>query len=239
VQTIRFLARSKLVGGRQAEIATTRKRYRRGQPVDVQVRFPNPALAQELRNLTVQYQRTGQAPRKASLRPVPGAREKNLFEGTLPLLAEGSYEVQLLPPPVLSGGLPSAQFTVDPPAGEFVRVEMDRDDLAAAAKASDGLFLRWDETPRKPDAPAAGESPAGEDQATADFVRVDANASKSPAAPPGRGAEVSLLELLPAPQKVPLDTDPPIALWNTWPVFALFLVLIGAEWVLRKRRQMV
>ena len=31
---------------------------------------------------------------------------------------------------------------------------------------------------------------------------------------------------LPKPQKVPLDTDPPIPLWNTWPVLALFLTVL-------------
>ena len=49
----------------------------------------------------------------------------------------------------------------------------------------------------------------------------------------------SLLKDLPQPSKVPLDTDPPIPLWNTWPVLALFLALITMEWVLRKRKQMV
>jgi len=49
----------------------------------------------------------------------------------------------------------------------------------------------------------------------------------------------SLLRDLPKPQKVPLDTDPPIPLWNTWPMLALFLCLLTAEWVLRKRKQMV
>ena len=42
VQTIRFLARSKLVGQRQAEIQTDRRRYQRGQPIQLRVRFPNP-----------------------------------------------------------------------------------------------------------------------------------------------------------------------------------------------------
>ena len=49
----------------------------------------------------------------------------------------------------------------------------------------------------------------------------------------------SLLKDLPKPSKVPLDTDPPIPLWNTWPVLTLFLVLITVEWVFRKRKQMV
>ncbi len=48
-----------------------------------------------------------------------------------------------------------------------------------------------------------------------------------------------LLEQLPKPVPVALDTDPPIPLWNTWPVLGLFLALITLEWVLRKRRQMV
>ena len=48
-----------------------------------------------------------------------------------------------------------------------------------------------------------------------------------------------LLEELPRPQKVPLDTDPPIPLWNTWTVLAVFLAVVVAEWVLRKRNQLV
>ena len=49
----------------------------------------------------------------------------------------------------------------------------------------------------------------------------------------------ALLKDLPKPSKVPLDTDPPIPLWNTWPVLALFLLLLTVEWVFRKRQQMV
>jgi len=52
-------------------------------------------------------------------------------------------------------------------------------------------------------------------------------------------ATASFLKDLPKPQKVPLDTDPPIPLWNTWPVLSLFLIMITLEWVLRKRKQMV
>ena len=49
----------------------------------------------------------------------------------------------------------------------------------------------------------------------------------------------TLLDDLPPSSKIPLDTDPPIPLWNSWPVLSLFLALITLEWVLRKRRQMV
>ena len=49
----------------------------------------------------------------------------------------------------------------------------------------------------------------------------------------------TLLDDLPKPEKVPLDTDPPIPLWNTWPVLGLFLAMLTVEWLLRKRKQMV
>jgi hypothetical protein len=49
----------------------------------------------------------------------------------------------------------------------------------------------------------------------------------------------ALLASLPKPLQVPLDADPPIPIWNTWPVLVLFLTVLTAEWVLRKRKQMV
>jgi hypothetical protein len=49
----------------------------------------------------------------------------------------------------------------------------------------------------------------------------------------------TLIKDLPKPSLQPLDTDPPIPLWNTWPVLTLFLALITVEWVFRKRNQMV
>jgi hypothetical protein len=49
----------------------------------------------------------------------------------------------------------------------------------------------------------------------------------------------ALFKDLPKPSKVPLDTDPPIPLWNTWPILTLFLLLLTMEWVFRKRQQMV
>lgn len=48
-----------------------------------------------------------------------------------------------------------------------------------------------------------------------------------------------LLRKLPPPQLVPLDTDPPVPLWNSPALLGLFLALLVAEWVLRKRKQLV
>ena len=43
-----------------------------------------------------------------------------------------------------------------------------------------------------------------------------------------------LLDDLPPGRQVPIETLPPRPLWNRWPVLALFLGLIVAEWILRK-----
>ena len=48
-----------------------------------------------------------------------------------------------------------------------------------------------------------------------------------------------LLRQIPPGHKIPLDTDPPIPLWNTWPLLGLFITLLVTEWLLRKRRRML
>jgi hypothetical protein len=193
VQTIRFMARSKLVGQRQAEVQTDRKRYQRGQPIQFRVRFPNPGLAPKTGEIAVQIEGRGQGPRKLALELVPGT--KNVFEGALPQAIVGEYDVRLLPPPVLDP-IPSTSFRVEPPVNEFERIEMNEPELRRVAETTSGKFYT----------PLTAET---------------------------------LFAELPPPSKVPLDTDPPIPLWNTWPILMLFLVLITTEWVFRKRKQMV
>jgi hypothetical protein len=194
VQTIRFLARSRLVGQRQAEIQTDRRRYQRGQPIQFRVRFPNPGLAPASGDVVIQIERKGQGPRKLTLKLVPGTR--NVFEGALPQAAEGDYQVRLMPPPVLEGPIPTAGFRVEAPVNEFERIEMNGPELIRAAESTGGKYYT----------PLTAEN---------------------------------LVKDLPKPSLQPLDTDPPIPLWNTWPVLTLFLVLITVEWVFRKRNQMV
>ncbi len=194
IQTIRFLARSKLLGQRQAEISTDRRRYQRGQSILLKVRFPNPALAPTSGEVVVDLDRKGQGPRKITLKSSPNNR--GLFEAALPQLSEGDYEIRLLPPPVLDGAIPSYGFRVEPPAGEKEQLTMNQAELQRAASITGGKF----------------------------YTPTDLS---------------TLLADLPKPQKVPLDTDPPIPLWNTWPLLALFLGILTLEWVLRKRKQMV
>jgi hypothetical protein len=194
VQTIRFLARSRLIGQRQAEVQTDRRRYQRGQPIQLRVRFPNPGQAPAVGEVSVQIERKGQGPRRLKLKRAPGSRD--VFEGILPQAQEGEYEVRLLPPPILHGPTPSTAFQVEAPAGEFERIQMNEPELIRIAAATGGKFY----TPL-----------------TASTLMAD----------------------LPKPSKVPLDTDPPIPLWNTKALLILFLTVITAEWILRKRLQMV
>jgi hypothetical protein len=44
---------------------------------------------------------------------------------------------------------------------------------------------------------------------------------------------------LPEGRPVPIEPLPPLPLWNKWPVLAVFLLLLIAEWLLRKRKGMV
>ena len=103
-QTIRFLARSKILGQKKAEIQTERRRYLRSQPIEIKVRFPNPADAPAGGEVTVEVERKGHGSRRMTLKSAAGTR--NLFEGVIPQAVEGEYEVRLLPPPVLEGGCP-------------------------------------------------------------------------------------------------------------------------------------
>ena len=50
----------------------------------------------------------------------------------------------------------------------------------------------------------------------------------------------TLLDDLPAGRHVPMKpTSPPLELWNRWPVLLLLLLLLVAEWTLRKRSGMI
>ena len=48
-----------------------------------------------------------------------------------------------------------------------------------------------------------------------------------------------LLSDLPPGQPVPIETLPPIVLWNQWPLLLIFLTLIVGEWVMRKQKGML
>ena len=38
---------------------------------------------------------------------------------------------------------------------------------------------------------------------------------------------------------MPIETLPPVPLWNKWPVLLLFLCLLSGEWLLRRKKGML
>lgn len=138
VQTIRFLARGKLNQGRGAELATDRREYRRGEVVQLRVRFLDPRLAPSGDEIVVVLDSPGHDRRRATLRR--NAAAEGVFETSLTDLTDGQYEV-LLAEPQLPGTPPSTRFSVVAPPGEFARPEMDSATLAAAADATHGKFF--------------------------------------------------------------------------------------------------
>jgi hypothetical protein len=142
LQAVRFLAHTKLLGqDRRAELTTDRREYRRGAPVEVQLRFfaeqdapgdeqpISVAIEGEAHRRTVALRRSaGRAPR---------------FVGVVTDLAEGNYMARLVSPQV-DGFAPMADFVVLPPPGELDRVETDMADLTAATRNSSGRLYRPD-----------------------------------------------------------------------------------------------
>jgi hypothetical protein len=44
---------------------------------------------------------------------------------------------------------------------------------------------------------------------------------------------------LPSGEHVPIETLPPVPLWNAWPLVLLFLTLLITEWIIRKMNAMI
>ncbi len=137
VQTIRFLARNKLTGGRGAQLTVDRRQYGRGEPIALRARFLDPRLAPAGDAVTVVLQAAGRPRRRVALRRNPAV--ENVFEASLDDLPEGEYEALLAEPP-LPGNPPTARFSVVAPPGELARLEMDAAALAAAADSTGGKF---------------------------------------------------------------------------------------------------
>jgi hypothetical protein len=195
VQAIRYLSRSKLLGkNRLVELMTDRQKYRRGDPVQLRVRFLDESLAPRGDDaVTVSIESDRGGPRVVSLRPVP--EHPDAFEGAFAQTDDGKYRVRLASP-ILEGSPPAAEFSVVPPPGELDRVQMNEADLQATAETTGGKFVRL---------------------ADADGVFAS----------------------LPSGRRVALHTDPPIPLWNTWPMLCLFAGLLILEWVVRKTKSML
>lgn len=147
IQTIRYLSRSRLLGGnRLAELTSDREEYHRGQPVRLRVRFFDDRLAPPHDDgVTVVLEREGSKRRQITLHR--DTTNRGVFEGTASNLTDGNYRAWVATP-TLDGRPPSQRFAVVAPPGEQARLEMDAADLRAAAKTSQGKFYTIDTSRR-------------------------------------------------------------------------------------------
>ncbi|MFO0945118.1 MAG: VWA domain-containing protein [Planctomycetota bacterium] len=195
VQTVRYLSRSKLLGkNRSVELLVDRRQYRRGEPVQVRVRFLDESLAprgDDAVSVTLEHEVHGN--RTLQLKASPD--RPTVFEGVFSQAQDGRYRLRLSGPAIESPPSP-VEFSVKPPPGELDRVQMNEAELRQVAEATGGHYYRL----------------------------ADAN---------------NLFSALPPGRRVALHTDPPFPLWNTPPALFLFVLLLCAEWILRKRKSMV
>jgi len=191
IQTIRYLCRSKLLSGEGAiELATDREEYRRGDEVNLRVRFFDERLAPAQDDgVMVIVERDGGERRNLKLHR--HTSERGIFEGSAGPLADGSYRAWVAAPAV-TGKPPSRTFAVIAPPSELARIQMDAAELREAAKVSSGKYYTF---------------------ATAGKVLSD----------------------LPRGRQVRIESLPPQPIWNAPGLAGLFVALLAAEWLLRKR----
>ena len=134
--------------------------------------------------------------------------------------------------------------------GKNQRVTLER--LAAGrgvfegtlADVSEGRYHAWIAAPTlEGTAPATDFSVIG---ASSEFERTEANfVELARAADDTKGRHFTLLtsgqlrRSLPVGRQVPIEALPPLQLWNRWPLVLAVVLLLSAEWLLRKRYAMV
>ncbi len=155
VQTIRFLSRSKLSEGDQSAVLTSdRREYRRGESVELRVKFPDERLAPaDDDGVTVVLEHKAHKTRRIQLHR--SAIGRGVFEGMVSKPPIGSYHAWVAVP-TLEGRAPSVDFDVAAPPGEFKRVQMDAAEMRRAAEQTKGRFYTFSDAGRLLDGLPAG-----------------------------------------------------------------------------------
>ena len=155
IQTIRYLSRSKLLGKDQhVELTTDKIEYRRGEQVQLRVRFFDDRIVPAADDgVTLVVESEGQKKRRVRLQRTEDHR--SIYEGMLTNLGIGDYRAWVASPAAQE--TPAAtNFEVQPPPGEAAQRSMDARELAAAAKTSRGRYYDFLSAER-----LAEELPAG------------------------------------------------------------------------------
>ena len=146
VQMIRYLSRSKLMGGEGSVVLSSdRREYRQGQAVLFRLRFSDPRLAPaDDEGATVVVEQQGRQTRSLKLRR---GGSQGIFEGVLPAAATGRYHAWLSNPQV-EDRAPAVDFQVAAPVGEFENVRMDETAMRKAAEETKGRYYPAAESDR-------------------------------------------------------------------------------------------
>jgi len=138
IQTIRFLARSKLAESGSALLSVDRREYQRGEPVLLRARFIDERLAPaDDDGVTIVLEHKDHQTQRLQLHRV--TTNRGVFEGLLSKPAIGSYHAWIALP-ASQGPAPAVDFSVVAPPGEFQKVEMDAAELRRAAEMTKGKF---------------------------------------------------------------------------------------------------
>jgi hypothetical protein len=138
-QTIRYLSRSKLLADRRPiEITTDSQQYVKDDVVRLRVLFRDERLA-PVEDDGVTLALEGEHGQRLPVTLSRVSAERGVFETTVSDLAEGKYQAQLETPLVSQPPLP-LQFSVESLLKENSRLEMDAEELNAAAATSRGRF---------------------------------------------------------------------------------------------------
>ena len=136
VQTLRYLARAKLLGkDRAAELTADRREYRRGESVRLRVRFfDDRAAPADTDEISVMIEQEGQPNRRLSLHRHPTHR--GIYEGIFSGAGDGKYHAWFSNPAI--EGTAAADFRIVAPPGEFERLQLDVAEMKQAADDTKG-----------------------------------------------------------------------------------------------------
>ncbi|GAA4425860.1 hypothetical protein [Bremerella cremea] len=147
MQTIRYLARSSLLGSDgSVEITVDRSNYRTGESATARVRFFDEGQAPPADDgVQLTLEKPDGRTRTITMSRVSGNRD--LFEATIPGLTAGDHRLWIVQP-LLRGESgetepPSTQFSVEPVAGEMTRLDMDLDELRQTASSTRGQYFSF------------------------------------------------------------------------------------------------
>ncbi len=159
VQAVRYLSRSKLLGqDTDVELTADRREYRRGEPVQLRVRFIDERQAPVADDgVTVILEREGQPNQRVKL--VRNATNRGIFEGSFNEAVDGKYHAWVSTP-TLEGQAAGTDFLVVAPPGELERIQMDAGTLKLVADETRGRFYRIRDVDRLPgDLPPGNQVP--------------------------------------------------------------------------------